>query len=84
MPRIIVTADWPADIVMLSERISVADLESDHFRAQLLERLSWAVSDAHATEHARLDEPDRATPSHAGSADPKLGLSRTRVGGVRE
>jgi hypothetical protein len=32
MPRIIVTADWPADIVMLSERISVADLESDHFR----------------------------------------------------
>ncbi|MGO9959399.1 MAG: hypothetical protein ACLP50_26075 [Solirubrobacteraceae bacterium] len=83
MPRIIVTADWPADIVMLSERISVADLENDHFRAQLLERLSWAVSDAHATEQARLDEPDRATPMPK-TAQTTLGLSRTRVGGVRE
>ncbi len=52
MPRIIVTADWPTGSVMLSERISVADLESDHFRAQLLERLEWAVSDAHAREQA--------------------------------
>jgi hypothetical protein len=69
MPRIIVTADGPADIVMLSERISVADLESDHFRAQLLERLSWAVSDAHASEQAGLDEPDRATPSAAEHVD---------------
>jgi len=81
MPRIIVTADWPADIVMLSERISVADLESGHFRAQLLERLSWAVSDAHATEQARLMSPiaRRRAPQ---TAQTKLGLSRTRVGGV--
>ena len=39
MPRIIVMADRPTDIVMLSERISVADLASEHFRAQLL--LAW-------------------------------------------
>jgi hypothetical protein len=78
MPRIIVTADWPADIVMFSERISVADLESDHFRAQLLERLSWAVGDAHATEQARLDEPDRATPSAADNADQARALAHTR------
>jgi hypothetical protein len=52
MPRIIVTADRPTDNVMLSERISIADLDSDHFRTQLLERLSWAVSDAHTTEQA--------------------------------
>jgi hypothetical protein len=53
MPRIIVTADRPNDNVMFSERISSADLESDHFRAQLLQRLLWAVSDAHASEQAR-------------------------------
>ncbi len=82
MPRIIVTADWPADIVMLSERISVADLQSDHFRAQLLERLSWAVSDAHATEQARLDEPDRATPSAADNADQARALAHTRRWGA--
>jgi hypothetical protein len=83
MPRIIVTSDWPAGIVMLSERISVADLESDHFRAQLLERLSWAVSDAHATEQARrLDEPDRATPSAADSADQARALAHTRRWGA--
>ncbi|MGO9960797.1 MAG: hypothetical protein ACLP50_33270 [Solirubrobacteraceae bacterium] len=81
MPRIIVTADWPAAIV-LSERISVADLESDHFRAQLLERLSWAVSDAHATEQARLDEPDRATPSAADNADQARALAHTRRWGA--
>ncbi len=77
MPRIIVTTDWPADIV-LSERISVADLESDHFRAQLLERLSWAVGDAHAAEQARLDEPERAPPNAADNADQARALAHTR------
>ena len=40
MPRIIVTADGPTDSVMLSERISVADLESDHFRALVCVRVN--------------------------------------------
>ena len=35
---------------MLRERINAADLESDHFAAQLVERLGWAVSDAHEAE----------------------------------
>ncbi len=35
---------------MLRERVNVADFESDHFAAQLVERLGWAVSDAHEVE----------------------------------
>ncbi len=54
MPQIIVTADQTTDTgegtVMLRERINVADFESDHFAAQLVERLGWAVSDAHEAE----------------------------------
>jgi hypothetical protein len=61
MPQIIVMADAPADssegAIMWRERITPADLESRHFTSQLLERLGWAVSDAHELEpthtHAR-------------------------------
>jgi hypothetical protein len=56
VPRIIVVADRATDTVMLSERIGVADLDGEHFRAQLLERLSWAVGDAHAAEQADREE----------------------------
>lgn len=35
---------------MMRERVSVADLESDHFATQLVERLGWAVGDAHEVE----------------------------------
>src|SRR5947209_7035379 len=54
MPQIIVTADASSkkddSAVLLRERINVSDLESDHFAAQLVERLGWAVSDAHEVE----------------------------------
>jgi hypothetical protein len=30
--------------------VSLADLESDHFAAHLVERLGWAVGDAHELE----------------------------------
>jgi hypothetical protein len=50
MPQIIVTADRTDQrdegAVMLRERVNVADFESDHFAALLVERLGWAVSDA--------------------------------------
>jgi hypothetical protein len=39
---------------MLRERVNVADFESDHFAAQLVERLGWAVIDAHEVE---ADQP---------------------------
>ncbi len=54
MPQIIVTADQSTDrgqgTEMLRERVNVSDFESDHFAAQLVERLGWAVSDAHEAE----------------------------------
>jgi hypothetical protein len=57
MPQIIVTADQPGDgsdrPMMLTERVSVQDFESDHFRAQLVERLGWAVGDADAIDQRR-------------------------------
>lgn len=59
MPQIIVKADRSTEngesAVMFTERVSVSDFESDHFQAQLVERLEWAVGDAHAVEQ-------RATP----------------------
>jgi hypothetical protein len=54
MPQIIVTADKATDradtSVMLRERVNLSDFESDHFAAQLVERLGWAVSDADEVE----------------------------------
>lgn len=58
MPHIIVTTggaktktkDREQDAVTLHERVSVSDFESDHFAARLVERLGWAVSDAHEAE----------------------------------
>jgi hypothetical protein len=46
MPRIIVTADDSAERVLHSERVTPADFETEHFRAQLAERVAWAVEDA--------------------------------------
>jgi hypothetical protein len=58
MPHIIVTADREEDAVMLRERVNVADFESKHFAAQLVERLGWAVEDAvEAEREAVPDEP---------------------------
>jgi hypothetical protein len=36
--------------VMHSERVNAEDFESDHFQAQLLERIGWAVTDAQEVE----------------------------------
>jgi hypothetical protein len=56
MPQIIVAAnaaDGREELVLLRERISTADFESSHFATHLVERLAWAVSDAHEAEQAR-------------------------------
>jgi hypothetical protein len=59
MPQIIVTADSPTEDgsppVMFRERVTERDFESGHFAAQLMERLGWAVGDAHAVDR----QPDR-------------------------
>jgi hypothetical protein len=49
VPQIIVTTNPPDTengVVLLQERIGPLDLESDHFSAQLIERLGWALVDA--------------------------------------
>jgi hypothetical protein len=60
MPQIIVVADRPNRLgkkpVMLNERVSAADFESEHFATLLVERLGWAVTDASAVEQERADE----------------------------
>jgi hypothetical protein len=54
VPQIIVLADSARqqgeEAVMLREWVSLADLESDHFASHLVERLGWAVGDAHEVE----------------------------------
>jgi hypothetical protein len=67
MPEIIVTAGVRQDeqtSVLLRERVTVQDLESGHFSAQLVQRVGWAVLDADEIE-CRSDQGDR----HAGAAD---------------
>lgn len=53
MPRIIVQAE-PTDerepVMLMAERVSPSDMESNHFNALLIERLGWAVCDAKAVE----------------------------------
>jgi hypothetical protein len=60
MPQIIVTAEPGEDrregSVMLRERIHSSDFESATFASRLVERLGWAVGDAHVVEQ---EPPDR-------------------------
>jgi hypothetical protein len=55
MPQILVVTDFQGDTgsrdVVYRERISLSDLESDHFSGQLVERVGWAVLDADELEH---------------------------------
>ncbi|HWE33348.1 MAG TPA: hypothetical protein VG410_07685 [Solirubrobacteraceae bacterium] len=72
MPQIIVRADRSGDrregAVMLRERVNVADFESDHFAAQLVERLGWAVNDADELEQEPAPEQDAAQPAATAAA----------------
>ena len=67
MPQIIVTADKPSGDgeppIMFQERVNVSDFESEHFAAQLVERLGWAVGDA--------DEVNRRTRRTSGRGRPR-------------
>jgi len=53
LARIIVTTDPTTDHappVLLDESVYSMHLDNDHNAAQLIERLSWAVSDAENTQ----------------------------------
>ena len=60
MPQLIVTASRSTGrddgAVTMREWVNSADFESQHFVAQLIERLEWAVDDANdAREAPRVD-----------------------------
>jgi hypothetical protein len=68
MPHIIVTAETPSDRgegpVLLRERITLSDFESEHFTRHLVERLGWAVEDAHELQQQGVqDGGDPADPA---------------------
>ena len=71
MPQIIVTAENGDDerTVMLRERINSSDFEIATFAERLVERLGWAVDDAHAIEQEQPDEP--ASLTQASDAAPR-------------
>jgi hypothetical protein len=70
MPQIIVTAENGNDerTVMLRERINSSDFEIATFADRLVERLGWAVDDAHAIEQEQPDEPASVAPPAAATA----------------
>jgi hypothetical protein len=51
MAYITIKANTDEGGTTLTERILPSDMESDFFCAHLVERLRWAVEDAHATAH---------------------------------
>lgn len=53
MPRMIVTTETPdryGGDVLMDEHVVTSDLASDHFAAQLVERIGWALADAESVE----------------------------------
>jgi hypothetical protein len=82
MARIIVTPDQNvpgAAPVLLDESVYSVHLSSGHAAMQLIERLSWALSDAEAIERAR---PNRATPRR--TRNRRGGNGRTQGASTRQ
>lgn len=59
MPSILIIPDSGSEAAVerfkLRERISAEDLHDAHIRAQLLERIGWAVEDAELEERSGED-----------------------------
>lgn len=69
MPTVQVTADDGR--VTLAERVDSSNLEAEHFRACLAERIAWAAADAEemqvlppAPERDELPSPQEMTHAH--------------------
>jgi hypothetical protein len=65
MPRILITTEpgeTPDAAVMLSERLATSDLASDHFAAQLIQRIGWALADAESNEGDPIEHADIGRP----------------------
>jgi hypothetical protein len=46
MPRVLVVTDGPDEEIIMSEGVVPTHLDTEHARAQLVERLRWGVDDA--------------------------------------
>jgi hypothetical protein len=60
VPQILVVTDRHDDTdraVVYRERVSLSDLESEHFSGQLVERVGWAMLDADELEHGGGKNP---------------------------
>lgn len=65
MPEIIVSAgSQPGSPVLLREHVTESALASEHYSAQLIERIGWAVVDASETERERADVASRRFPTN--------------------
>jgi hypothetical protein len=67
MPQILVVTDLPDNAdsaVVYKERISLSDLDSDHFSDQLVERVGWAMLDAEEIEHRDSRGQSRVPAEH--------------------
>jgi hypothetical protein len=59
--------------ILHQERVSARDLESEHFAAQLIERLGWALSDADEIETTvPVTDPTLPGPQHHDSRELEL------------
>jgi hypothetical protein len=59
VPRMLVMTESPDQVpveVMLNEHLAAGDLASDHFAAQLVERIAWALTDAEQAEQRPVDQ----------------------------
>ena len=78
MPQITVTADRGEGTVTWRERINASDFESKHFANHLVERIGWAVDDAHEVERDADRRPlttesaSSPAPASVPAADPDL------------
>jgi hypothetical protein len=64
MPRIIIQVSRPPSEhgrVTFSERVTAANLDSEHYTQHLIERIAWAIADAEEIETSPLSaKRDRA------------------------
>jgi hypothetical protein len=82
MPRITIHVSRPTgedDHVTFSERVSAANLESEHYTSQLIDRIAWATADAEAIETGTTPLP-RARPAGTHVRRPQIPVpEQTRV-----
>jgi hypothetical protein len=87
MPKIIVqvqTADGKPGEVTLAERVVPADAQSDHYLAQLVERIGWALLDAEDLEAgAERSVEERMPFAHRSTVGSPNGRSVRQTSGIR-